>query len=63
VSGIVTLLADAGPSATPYLVGMVLGFLVGSFGHLVKSRGLILLGIALLGVTVGLFMLKGLQSG
>lgn len=60
--GILPLLAASGPPGTPYLVGMALGFLVGSFGHLIKSRPLIVLGIALLGVTVALFVLKGLQT-
>jgi hypothetical protein len=63
VLGLLSVLAAANPPAGPYLVGMILGFLVGSFGHIVKSRALILLGIALLGVTVSLFMLDGLQSG
>jgi hypothetical protein len=42
---------------------MVLGFLVGTFGHIVKSRALILLGIALLGVTVTIFAIDGLRAG
>jgi hypothetical protein len=58
-----TPLAAANPPAGPFLIGMVLGFLVGTFGHILRSRPLILLGLALLGVTVTIFMVDGLRSG
>ncbi len=61
--GLLSVLAAANPPAGPFLIGMVLGFLVGSFGHIVKSRPLILLGIALLGVTVTIFAIDGLRAG
>ncbi len=63
VLGLLTPLAAANPPAGPFLIGMVLGFLVGTFGHILHSRPLILLGIALLGVTVSIFMIDGLQAG
>jgi hypothetical protein len=63
VSALITLLAAANPPAGPFLIGMVLGFLVGAFGHIMHSRPVILLGIALLGVTVTIFMIDGLQAG
>ncbi len=60
--GLLTLLAASNPPAGPFVIGMVLGFLVGTFGHIVKSQALILLGIALLGITVAIFVVDGLQS-
>jgi hypothetical protein len=36
------------PEFTPYLVGIVLGFGVGAFGHLIKSNALIITGIGLI---------------
>lgn len=36
------------PEFTPYLVGIVLGFGVGAFGHLIKSNALILTGIGMI---------------
>jgi hypothetical protein len=62
VLGLLTVLAASNPPAGPFVIGMVIGFLVGTFGHIVKSQALILLGIALLGVTVALFVVDGLQS-
>ena len=35
----------------PYLVAMAVGFLVGTFGHVIKSTIVILLGIAIIGAT------------
>jgi F0F1-type ATP synthase assembly protein I len=63
VLGLLTQLAAANPPAGPFLIGMVLGFLVGTFGHILHSRPLILLGLALLGVTVSIFMVDGLRTG
>lgn len=45
------------PPATPYLAGMVLGFALGGFGHLIRSTPLILSGIALIAVTTLLFII------
>ncbi|HST40554.1 MAG TPA: hypothetical protein VLK58_13655 [Conexibacter sp.] len=36
------------PSLAPYVIGMVLGFAVGTFGHVIKSRTLILTGISII---------------
>jgi hypothetical protein len=36
------------PAFTPYLIGIVLGFAVGAFGHLVKSNTLIGTGIGII---------------
>jgi len=35
------------PAFTPYLIGIVLGFAVGAFGHLTKSNALIATGIGI----------------
>jgi hypothetical protein len=51
------VLATGEPSVAPYLVGMGLGFLVGAFGHLSRTPGLVVLGIAILGLTIVLFVL------
>lgn len=59
---LLTLLAAANPPAGPFVIGMTIGFLVGTFGHIVKSHALILLGLALLGITVAIFVVDGLQS-
>lgn len=39
------------PSLAPYVIGMALGFAVGTFGHVIKSRTLIATGIAIIFVT------------
>jgi hypothetical protein len=36
------------PAFTPYLIGLVCGFAVGAFGHLVKSNTLIATGIGII---------------
>ncbi|WP_148260941.1 hypothetical protein [Conexibacter woesei] len=36
------------PSLAPYVIGMALGFLIGTFGHLIKSRTLIATGIGII---------------
>jgi hypothetical protein len=52
-----TVLATSNPPATPYLVGIVVGFVVGVFGHINKSTLLIALGIAVIGLTTLLFII------
>ncbi|MFN8130845.1 MAG: hypothetical protein U0R70_04780 [Solirubrobacteraceae bacterium] len=39
---------DFGTSPTPFIVLMVIGFVVGVAGHLVKSKGTVALGIGLI---------------
>lgn len=36
------------PSLAPYVIGLGLGFAIGTFGHMIKSRTLIATGIALI---------------
>jgi hypothetical protein len=36
------------PSLAPYVIGMFLGFAIGVFGHVIKSRALILTGISII---------------
>jgi hypothetical protein len=48
--------ATAPTSVTPYAVAMAVGFLVGVYGHVVKSRLLIITGIGIVG-TVSAFVL------
>jgi hypothetical protein len=36
------------PSLAPYVIGMALGFGIGTFGHVIKSRTLIAAGIAII---------------
>ncbi len=36
------------PSLAPYVIGMALGFAVGVFGHVIKSRTLIATGIGII---------------
>ncbi len=36
------------PSLAPYVIGMALGFAVGAFGHVIKSRTLIATGIGII---------------
>ncbi|HEY7933348.1 MAG TPA: hypothetical protein VID48_05930 [Solirubrobacteraceae bacterium] len=55
--GLITLFASVNPSVTPYLFGLVSGFLIGGFGHLIKSPAVIVLGIVLIGVTTAAFVL------
>jgi hypothetical protein len=57
VLALVTLIASGDPSATPYAVGMAVGFLVGTFGHVIKATPVILLGIVMLGATCALFVI------
>ena len=43
------MLAAVSDKAGPYAVVMGVGFLIGVYGHVIKSRTLILIGIALVG--------------
>jgi hypothetical protein len=52
-----TVLATNNPPATPYLLGIVVGFVVGVFGHINKSTVLIAFGIAVIGLTTLLFII------
>jgi hypothetical protein len=36
------------PSLAPYVIGMAIGFAIGTFGHVIKSRTLIAAGIAII---------------
>jgi len=51
-----SLLASQPPPG-PYLGGMVLGFVVGAAGHMVRSAALVALGIGIILVTTVLFLL------
>ena len=44
------------PAPAPYLVGIVAGFVVGGFGHLIKSTLTITVGIGLIVVATVLFI-------
>jgi hypothetical protein len=53
---VVILVPAALPSSPgPYAAVMAVGFLVGIYGHLIRSRTLILTGILLVGVVSALF--------
>jgi hypothetical protein len=43
------VLAAVSDNVAPYAIVMGVGFLVGVYGHVIKSRTLILIGIALVG--------------
>jgi hypothetical protein len=45
------------PSLAPYVIGMALGFAVGVFGHVIKSRTLIATGIGIIFVVAVLLPL------
>lgn len=45
------------PSLAPYVIGMALGFLIGTFGHVIKSRTLIATGIGIIFVVAVLMPL------
>ena len=49
------LLAAASESVGPYAAAMGLGFLIGVFGHVIKSRALILTGILIVGLVSAYF--------
>jgi hypothetical protein len=44
------------PPTGPYLAGMIAGFTIGTFGHIIKSTLLISLGIVTIVVTTILFI-------
>jgi hypothetical protein len=44
------------PTPGPYLAGILLGFLIGGFGHLIKSNLTIATGIVLIVVVTALFI-------
>ena len=48
--------AAAPTSVVPYAIAMAAGFLIGVYGHVIKSRPLIITGIAIVG-TVSAFVL------
>ena len=54
---LITLLASTAPAVAPYLIGSILGFVLASFGHLIKAPLLIVFGIVLIGVTSALFVI------
>ncbi len=56
--GHLSVLALNSPSATPFLVGIVFGFAVGAFGHIIKSTLVITVGIATIGLTTVLFIIS-----
>jgi hypothetical protein len=55
-------IALSGPSPTPYVIGVALGFLVGAMGHLMRSTLLIMTGILLIGVSTAVFAFQGPPS-
>lgn len=56
--GHLSVLALNSPSATPFLVGIVFGFAVGAFGHIIRSTLVITVGIATIGLTTVLFIIS-----
>jgi hypothetical protein len=54
VSALLVLATD--PTPGPYLAGIVAGFLIGGFGHLIKSNLTIATGIILIVVVTALFI-------
>jgi hypothetical protein len=53
---VVILVPAALPTSTgPYAVAMGVGFLIGIYGHLSKSRALILTGILIVGLISAIF--------
>jgi hypothetical protein len=53
---VVILVPAALPTSTgPYAVAMGVGFLIGIYGHLAKSRALILTGILIVGLISAIF--------
>jgi hypothetical protein len=53
---VLTLIPAALPTSTgPYAVVMALGFLIGIYGHLSRSRTLILIGILIVGLVSAIF--------
>ncbi len=57
MSNLIPLLASSAPRLAPYLVGLILGFLAGCLGHLIKAPLLIVFGIALVGLTSAVFVI------
>jgi len=45
------------PAPTPYLVGTVIGFAIGGFGHIIRSNLVIVSGILVIAATTALFIL------
>lgn len=55
--GLLIVLGARDPPVTPYLVGIVVGFVTGAAGHVVKVPLVILLGILIIGLTTLLFII------
>jgi hypothetical protein len=55
VASLLSVLATD-PAPCPYLAGMLVGFALGGFGHLVQARLVIAAGIVTIAVTTGLFI-------
>ena len=51
----IQVLAAVSDSLGPYAAVMGVGFLVGVYGHVIKSRPLILIGIAMVGLVSAYF--------
>jgi hypothetical protein len=49
-------LAAVSDNVAPYAVVMGLGFLIGTYGHVIKSRTVILVGIAMVGAVSAYFV-------
>jgi hypothetical protein len=49
------LVLAAAATVTPYAIAMGAGFLIGVFGHIIKSRTLILIGILIVGLVSAYF--------
>jgi hypothetical protein len=56
------LAQSGGPSPTPYLIGTVVGLLIGVTGHLARSNLLIATGILIIGISTGAFAFQGPPS-
>ena len=57
MTGHLTFVLAADPDGTPYLAGIVVGFVLGAAGHLLAARLLVVLGIAVVLVTTVLFLI------
>ena len=55
--GQLIVLAASDPPVFPYLAGIAAGFVVGAFGHTIRSTFVILLGILIIGLTTALFII------
>lgn len=56
LAGLTVLGTNTAPTA-PLIAGIAVGFVVGIFGHIIKSTPLIVAGIVILGATTAVFII------